>query len=109
MKSDTSENIENCENCAGSVKHSNTTALVNRISGQVTAIGRMITEDRYCPDILNQIRAARSALRTLESRVLENHLQSCVRDAFASGDHTAQTTKIDEIIKLFSRYDTTES
>ncbi len=103
------EHLENCESCAASTKHSNTAALVNRISGQVTAIGRMITEDRYCPDIINQIRAARSALKSLESRVLENHLQSCVKDAFASGDPAAQAVKIDEITKLFSRYDTTES
>lgn len=103
------EQLDQCENCAGSTKHSNATALVNRISGQVSAIGRMITEDRYCPEIINQIRAARSALKTLESRVLENHLQSCVKDAFASGDQAAQAAKIEEIIKLFSRYDTTES
>lgn len=109
MTSDRSKNIENCESCAVSAKHSNARALVNRISGQVSAIGRMITEDRYCPEIINQIRAARSALKTLESRVLENHLQSCVKDAFASGDQTAQAAKIEEIIKLFSRYDTTES
>lgn len=99
------ENAENCEKCASLPKHSNSTALVNRIAGQVNAIGKMMVEDRYCPDILNQIRAARAALHTLESRVLETHLRSCVRDAFAAGDKKAQDVKIDEILKLFSRYD----
>jgi DNA-binding FrmR family transcriptional regulator len=37
-------------------------ARVNRISGQVAGISRMIDEDRYCVDILNQIAAVRSAL-----------------------------------------------
>lgn len=98
-------NTENCSQCGPEIKHGKSTALANRIAGQVNAIGKMMAEDRYCPDILNQIRAARSALRTLESRVLETHLQSCVKDAFASGSKKDQDDKILEIIKLFSRYD----
>lgn len=105
MTPDQPKNSDECGLCSSSSKHDNTTALVNRISGQVTAVGKMIADDRYCPEILNQIRAARSALRTLESRILENHLQSCVRETFLSGDHAAQAEKIDEIVKLFSRYD----
>ena len=31
------------------------TARINRIAGQVTGIKKMIDEDRYCVDILNQI------------------------------------------------------
>lgn len=68
-----------CDSCRDQPKHQNSSALVNRIAGQVTAIGKMIAEDRYCPDILNQVRAARAALRTLESRILESHIRSCVR------------------------------
>ena len=51
---------------------------VNRISGQVAGIGRMIEEDRYCVDILNQIAAARAALDSLGLHVLTEHLESCV-------------------------------
>jgi len=83
--------------------------LVNRIGGQVSGIGKMIEEVRYCPDILNQIRAARSALKTLESRILRTHLHSCVRESFQSGNESDQQKKIEEIVDLFSRYDTAES
>ena len=34
---------------------------VNRIAGQVAGIQRMVDEDRYCVDVLNQIAAVRSA------------------------------------------------
>lgn len=102
----TQETPEHCDSCGSLPKHHNSTALVNRIAGQVTAIGKMIADDRYCPDILNQVRAARAALRTLESRILESHIRSCVRDTFASGSQKDQDSKVDEIIKLFSRYDT---
>ncbi len=53
-------------------------ARVNRVNGQVTGIGKMIDEDRYCLDILNQIAAARAALDALGVEVLTSHLESCV-------------------------------
>ncbi|MGH8164547.1 MAG: metal-sensitive transcriptional regulator, partial [Rhodanobacteraceae bacterium] len=38
---------------------------IKRIAGQVAGVQRMIEEDRYCVDILNQISAVRSALDAL--------------------------------------------
>lgn len=51
---------------------------VNRIAGQVAGIGRMVDEDRYCVDVLNQIAAVRSALDALGVELLTQHLESCV-------------------------------
>jgi DNA-binding FrmR family transcriptional regulator len=51
---------------------------VKRISGQVAGVERMLTEKRYCVDILNQIAAARSALDALGVELLTRHLESCV-------------------------------
>jgi CsoR family transcriptional regulator, copper-sensing transcriptional repressor len=51
---------------------------VKRITGQVAGIQRMIEEDRYCVDILNQISAVRSALDALGVELLTNHLETCV-------------------------------
>ena len=53
-------------------------ARVNRISGQVAGISRMIDEDRYCVDILNQIAAVRSALDALGVEMLTHHIEGCV-------------------------------
>src|SRR5438105_10349035 len=55
------------------------TARINRINGQVGGIKKMIDEDRYCVDILNQIAAVRSALDQLGVNLLTGHLESCVR------------------------------
>jgi DNA-binding FrmR family transcriptional regulator len=57
------------------------TRRINRIAGQVGGIQRMIEEDRYCVDILNQIAAARSALDQLGVQLLTGHLESCVLSA----------------------------
>jgi DNA-binding FrmR family transcriptional regulator len=51
---------------------------VKRISGQISGIQRMIEEDRYCVDILDQISAVRSALDALGVELLTNHLETCV-------------------------------
>jgi DNA-binding FrmR family transcriptional regulator len=51
---------------------------VKRIAGQVAGIQRMIEEDRYCVDILNQISAVRSALDALGLELLTSHLETCV-------------------------------
>ena len=50
----------------------------NRIAGQVAGIQKMIDEDRYCVDILNQISAVRSALDALGVELLSKHLEGCV-------------------------------
>ena len=53
-------------------------ARSNRIAGQFAGIQRMIEDDRYCVDILNQIAAVRSALNSLGIKLLSDHLESCV-------------------------------
>ena len=53
-------------------------ARANRIAGQFAGIQRMVEEDRYCVDILNQIAAVRSALDALGIKLLSEHLESCV-------------------------------
>jgi DNA-binding FrmR family transcriptional regulator len=64
------------------------TARINRVVGQVAGIKKMIDEDRYCVDILNQIAAVRSALDQLGVNLLTGHLESCVlsQDACRHGD-----------------------
>lgn len=53
-------------------------ARVRRIAGQVAGVQRMLDEDRYCVDVLNQIAAVRSALDALGVELLTRHLESCV-------------------------------
>ena len=76
---------------------------LNRIEGQVRGIARMIDEDRYCIDILTQVRAARSALARVESELLKEHLEQCVVGAMVSGDETEQRAKAAELIELLAR------
>lgn len=78
---------------------------LNRISGQVDGIKRMIEERRYCPDILTQLRAIRAAVRNIESEMLEAHLKSCVTESLGSGNKKERDKKIEELKEIFKRFD----
>jgi len=60
------------------------TKRMRRIEGQVRGIARMIDEDKYCIDILTQISAVSSALRSVALNLLDEHLNHCVTDAVAT-------------------------
>jgi DNA-binding FrmR family transcriptional regulator len=62
-------------------------ARVKRIAGQVAGVERMIEQDRYCVDVLNQISAIRSALDALGVELLTNHLETCVLGFDKDGRH----------------------
>ncbi|MGC1478936.1 MAG: metal-sensitive transcriptional regulator [Chthoniobacterales bacterium] len=54
------------------------TRRLKRITGQVAGIDRMVADDRYCVDILNQISAVRAALDALGIELLTDHVENCV-------------------------------
>jgi CsoR family transcriptional regulator, copper-sensing transcriptional repressor len=59
---------------------------LNKISGQIIGISKMIEEDRYCQDILNQLEAAKSALRQVQYEVLKTHMNTCIKDEIMKGN-----------------------
>lgn len=63
----------------------------------------MISERRYCPDIIIQIQAIRAALLALQTELLKKHLEHCVRDAFESPNGDARSQKIEELLTIFSK------
>ncbi|OXN00059.1 transcriptional regulator [Bifidobacterium vansinderenii] len=64
-------------------------ARLSRIEGQVRGIKQMAQNGDYCIDILTQISAANSALRSVALLLLDDHLSHCVKQASAQGDQVA--------------------
>jgi DNA-binding FrmR family transcriptional regulator len=82
------------------------THLINRLSrieGQVRGVSKMIEEDRYCLDVLTQLRAVRAALTRVETSLLQDHLNHCIEDAIVSGNVSEQRKKAAELIELLGR------
>lgn len=75
-------------------------ARLGRIAGQANGIRRMVEEDRYCVDILNQLSALDSAVRSLAALLLERHLKSCLVREIREGNLAAA----DEVIELFKKF-----
>lgn len=94
-----------CHNQNQHPSHQEQMPRLNRISGQVDGIKKMIEERRYCPEILTQLRAIRSAIKSIELRILNTHLSSCVTEAFLSQDQNEQRKKIEEIQELIKRFE----
>ena len=75
---------------------------LRRVEGQVRGIQRMVDEDRYCIDILEQVSAATKALQAVALELLDDHLAHCVSDAVRKGGDEA-TEKLNEASAAIGR------
>ncbi len=82
------------------VKEATLTRL-NRIEGQVKGLKRMVEEEQYCIDLINQTHAIRRALEQVALIVMKRHVESCVAEACGTRSGKA---KIDELIRTIDRF-----
>ena len=54
---------------------------LRRIEGQARGLAKMVEEDRYCIDIMQQIASMRAAADAVALVLLRDHLDGCVREA----------------------------
>lgn len=76
---------------------------LSRIEGQVRGVAGMIEDQRYCIDVLQQLRAIKAALARVEDVILKDHTATCVAAAIASGDAAEQRSKFEELVDLYAR------
>ena len=82
-----------------------TTKIVNRlksIEGHVRGVTKMVEEEAYCIDIVNQIQAVQAALQKVSSVVLDRHLHTCVTTAIRGDDPDERERVISEIMGVFT-------
>lgn len=70
---------------------------LNRISGQLNGLSKMVTEDRECIEILNQIVSTQAALRGVWKQVVRGHLQHCVTESLIQNKNSDAI--IDELVE----------
>ena len=80
---------------------------LHRIEGQVRGIERMLTEDRYCIDIITQIAAVQTAIEAVAFKILDEHVNHCVAGALASGDEQLAAQKSRELLDAVHRFSRT--
>jgi DNA-binding FrmR family transcriptional regulator len=75
---------------------------LRRIEGQVRGIQRMVDEERYCINILEQVSAVTKALQAVALELLDDHMAHCVADAVRQGGEEA-TAKLNEASAAIGR------
>ena len=83
--------------------HTENTASLSRVEGQIKGVKRMIDDGEYCIDIINQIQAARAALQSISKSILAKHLKYCVATALEEKDEADIDRKLEEIMVVIKR------
>ena len=71
------------------------------IEGHLRGVIKMVEEDAYCIDVIRQIQAVEGALNKVSTRILENHLNSCVITAIQGQDQSERERVLKEITEVF--------
>jgi DNA-binding FrmR family transcriptional regulator len=72
---------------------------LRRIEGQVRGVQGMVSEDRYCIDVLTQISAVQAALDKVALGLLDEHARHCVIGTEGEDRHD----KTDEMMAAVGR------
>lgn len=73
---------------------------LKRIRGQLDGIIKMVEDEKYCIDIMTQVRAVQGGLRGVATLVLESHLETCGEHKFSTKDPVIRKKFIQELIKV---------
>ena len=72
---------------------------LNRISGQVNGIKKMVGNNAYCTDILVQVAAVNAALNSFNKELLGEHIRTCVADNIRAGNDEV----VDELVRTLQK------
>jgi DNA-binding FrmR family transcriptional regulator len=74
---------------------------LRRIEGQTRGLQSMVEEDRWCPEILQQIAAVRAALDKVALGLAQGHVEHCM--AAGSDDAGRRQEMTDELMHALGR------
>ena len=75
------------------------TNRLKRLEGQIRGLEKMIEDDAYCNDILQQSMAASSAIDGFNQELLGYHLKGCVTEGIKNNDEEI----VDELLKTMRK------
>lgn len=83
------------------MENDNSLRRLKTVEGHLRGVIRMVEEDAYCIDVIRQIHAVEAALNKVSSRILEDHLNSCVITAIKGDDKKERERVLKEITEVF--------
>ncbi len=71
------------------------------IEGHIRGIQRMLEDQEYCIDIIQQIHAVQAALNKVSQQILDQHLNTCVISAIRGDDPDERERVLKEITAVY--------
>ena len=72
------------------------------VAGHVRGVEKMVEDDAYCIEIINQVQAVQAALNKVNSLILNDHLHQCVITALRGEDTADRERVLTEIADVFA-------
>jgi CsoR family transcriptional regulator, copper-sensing transcriptional repressor len=83
------------------MENENTIRRLKTVEGHLRGVIRMVEDDAYCIDVIRQIQAIEAALNKVSTKILEEHLNSCVTTAIQGNDKKERERVLKEITEVF--------
>jgi len=74
---------------------------LKNIEGHIRGIQRMVEGDAYCIDLIRQIQAVQAALGKVSTKILNDHLHSCLITAVRGEDPDERERVLREIAEVY--------
>ena len=71
------------------------------IEGHVRGVAGMVEKDAYCIDLIRQIQAIQAALNKVSSKILDDHLNSCLVTAIRGDNPEERERVLREIAEIY--------
>ncbi|OGW78293.1 MAG: hypothetical protein A3I73_05545 [Omnitrophica bacterium RIFCSPLOWO2_02_FULL_45_16] len=86
------------------MEHAEVLSYLRKIEGQIRGVQKMIAQKKYCVDILTQLHAIVGGIGNVEDKILRKHFENCVTSAFRSDSKKDREEKMEEILRLISKF-----
>ncbi len=75
---------------------------LKRMEGQLKGIRKMVENDEYCVDVLNQLSSIIAATQRVTTIIMKDHIKGCVRDALTRNENSEE--KINELVSVVEKF-----
>lgn len=83
------------------MKSADTLIRLKTVEGHIRGVQRMVENDAYCIDVIHQIQAIQAALNKISSKILDEHMSSCLITAVRGEDAVERERVLKEIVAVF--------
>ena len=75
---------------------------LRRMEGQLRGIRKMVEQDKYCVDVLNQLSSVIAATQKVAAIIMKDHSKGWVKDAITRNDHS--DNYVNELVEVMERF-----